>query len=95
MRLIDSDDLLKTPNVRKVDEFDETGESISYLAVPVETINNAPTIEAEPIVRCKNCMFSRVYRSGQMYCCLHENYTFFTKPHDYCSHGAKMDLEEE
>lgn len=49
MRLIDTDDLLKVPNVRKVTEYDETGEGITYLAVPVEAIENAPTIEAEPV----------------------------------------------
>ncbi len=49
MRLIDADALLKVPNVRKVEEYDETGEFISYLAVPVEAIKEAPTIEAEPV----------------------------------------------
>lgn len=49
MRLIDADALLKVPNVRKVEEYDETGEFISYLAVPVEAIKEAPTIEAKPV----------------------------------------------
>jgi hypothetical protein len=49
MRLIGTDDLLKVPNVRKVTEYDETGEGITYLAVPVEAIEKAPTIEAEPV----------------------------------------------
>jgi hypothetical protein len=48
-RYIDTEELLKVPNVRKVCEYDETGEFISYKAVPVEAIENAPTIEAEPV----------------------------------------------
>ena len=95
MRLIDKDDLLKVPNVRKVTEYDETGEGITYLAVPVEAIEKAPTIEAEPVVHCKDCKFFRPYE-GEEYkgdCaeliglegCVYEE--------DFCSYGAKMDLE--
>lgn len=49
MRLIEEDALLQVPNVRKVTEYDESGEFITYLAVPVEAIEKAPTIEAEPV----------------------------------------------
>ena len=101
MRLIDADVLEKSLTEKgddyKVSMFATADDcNIARLVAfeCAEEVKNAPTIEAEPIVRCKNCMFSRVYRSGQMYCGLHENYIFFTNPHDYCSHGAKMDLEE-
>ena len=105
MRLINEDDLLKVPNVRKVEEYDETGTSIAYLAVPVEAINNAPTIEAEPVrhgkwivvkvdatetkFQCSEC--GREVKCGNDY---------FMKPtkhvnasYPYCHCGAKMDLE--
>jgi hypothetical protein len=49
MNLIDTNALMKVPNVRKVAEYDETGEFITYFAVPVEAIKKAPTIEAEPV----------------------------------------------
>lgn len=49
MRLIDADAVLKVPNVNWVHEFDETGTSIRYKAVPLEAIEKAPTIEAEPV----------------------------------------------
>ena len=49
MWLSDADALLTVPNVRKVTEYDETGEGITYLAVPVEAIEKAPTIESEPV----------------------------------------------
>lgn len=54
MRLIDADALLNDPNfltVRRVDEFDEIGESVSYLAVPVEYIEKAPTLDYAPVRR--------------------------------------------
>lgn len=110
MRPIDADELLQVPNVRKVDEFDETGESISYLAVPVEAINNATTIEAEPVVHCKDCKNFKEYtpefkKSAEcvegadgdcitraLYSDAHPQFSAVRKC-DYCSLGAKMDLE--
>lgn len=91
MRLIDADALLKVPNVRKVEEYDETGEFISYLAVPVEAIEESPTIEAEPVrhgewlatswrTKCSLCGFA-----GSIY-------DQPVNPFKYCPHcGAKMD----
>ncbi len=52
MVLIDRDALLVVPNVRKVSEFDEAGYYVNYNAVPVEAIENAPTVE---VIRCKDC----------------------------------------
>lgn len=94
MRLIDTDDLLKVPNVRKVTEYDETGEGITYLAVPVEAIEKAPTIEAEPIVRCKDCKYSKKFGiTENRYCEFHGAYEYPVSDDDYCSNGEKMDLE--
>ena len=47
--LISRKALLTVPNVRKVTEFDETGEGITYLAVPVDAIEKAPAVDAEPV----------------------------------------------
>ena len=44
MRLIDANALLTVPNVRTVAEYDETGDFITYRAVPVESIEKAPTV---------------------------------------------------
>lgn len=49
MRLIDADALLSGFDVRKVVEYDESGCGMDYKAVPVEAIENAPTIDAEPV----------------------------------------------
>lgn len=108
MRLIDKDDLLKVPNVRKVTEYDETGEGITYLAVPVEAIEKAPTIEAEPVVHCKDCLNrmkipddkKHYFIEGCFCCALGRGDPTLdisvVMPDDYCSAGVaeeKMDLE--
>lgn len=49
LRPIDANALLKVPNVRKVTEYDETGCGIIYLAVPVEEIDKAPTLDVWPV----------------------------------------------
>jgi hypothetical protein len=87
MRPIDADAL--------VEKSWDAETRVGYVqVVDVGSIEEAPTLDAVPVVRCKDCIFSATFRSGNMYCKLHENYTFFTKPDGYCSHGAKMDLEE-
>lgn len=82
--LIDANDLLAL--VKKNAPF------IYSILAPITLL--CPTVDAVPVVRCKDCMFSRVFRSGQMYCCLHENYSFFTNSEGFCSKGAKNGLEE-
>ena len=92
MRLMDSDALLKVPNVRKVTEYDETGEGITYLAVPVEAIENAPTIEAEPVRHGKWMMITDSKHWGVCSECSRQDYIDPLATHcRYC--GAKMDLE--
>lgn len=59
-RLIDANALLNSFEVRKVTEYDETGCSIDYQAVPVEAIRNAPTIDAVEVVRCGDCKHSAI-----------------------------------
>lgn len=55
MRLIDANALLKSFDVAKMVEYDETGCGVTRLAIPVQTIKDAPTIDAVPVVRCRDC----------------------------------------
>ena len=95
-RLIDADALLKVPNVLLVCEYDETGEFISYLAVPVDAIKNAPTIEAEPVVHCEDCVCCSAW-NDELVCTMISNVmdgyyhgtAYVVKPDDYCSRGIR------
>lgn len=49
MALIDREALLEVPNVRKVTEYDEGGFRMTYLAVPLDVIEDAPAVYAEPV----------------------------------------------
>lgn len=54
--------------------------------IPISDLHLAPTIDAEPVVRCKDCQ----HYNGHRWCLY-----FADSVHDddYCSYGAKMDLE--
>jgi hypothetical protein len=85
VRLIDANALLKSYDVAWMVEYDETGCGVSKKAIPTKTIDNAPTIDAVPVVRCREC---RDYERDCGYCDYWEVSRNFD---DYCSRGAKMD----
>ena len=101
--LISREALLVVPNVRKVAEYDETGEYITYFAVPEDVIKNAPTVDAEPVRHgrwiCKREVLIEDYYCSVCgaeaigYDCLNGDYIGVES--DFCPHcGAKMDLED-
>lgn len=49
MRPIDADAVLGGYNARKVTEYDESGCGVDYMAVSVEVLNNAPTLDVAPV----------------------------------------------
>ncbi|MDE6156284.1 MAG: hypothetical protein K2F67_07600 [Eubacterium sp.] len=90
MRLIDADAL----NFEKLQ--DTNGEAVpakEYIAflkgamATEEMIKNAPTIDAEPVVYCKDCKH-RNKEYGEEFC---EVLGRLTNDKFYCSYGAKMD----
>lgn len=103
MRLIDADEL----NFEKL--HDTNGKAIpamEYIAflrgaiAAEELVKNAPTIDAEPVVRCKDCKYFTNNIADENlrknFCdriqvnCFHP-----VMENDYCSYGAKMDKETE
>lgn len=94
MRLIDADVLLSGFDVRKVVEYDESGCGVEYKAVPVEAIKNAPTIDAVPVVRCKDCKAwgtGTLIETEKIKICRWARY--MVGENGYCVYGEKMDLE--
>lgn len=94
MRLIDADALLKSFDVAKMVEYDETGCGVTRIAIPVQTIKDAPTIYAVPVVRCKECR----HNEDEDYCPFVRvskgaNWLEIIKPHadGFCYKGEKMD----
>lgn len=84
-RLIDANELLK--------------DKVSNAYISRFDIENAPTIDAVPVVRCKNCRFgtqSKQEPKDHFVRCIHNPFypEHFHKNH-YCGFGAKKDKEAE
>lgn len=65
----------------------------------LNVIDEAPTIDAVPVVRCKNCIFmgklppnARKYREDAGWCMSHGHVVL---PTDFCSDAEKIEEEDE
>lgn len=96
MRLIDADELI----YMVIGE--DTDNPFSF--VPTEFIENAPTIDAEQVVRCKDCKywnndifvkFTEDFPRGQV-CTRFKtlDYIWHSLPSDYCSLGERKEDEQ-
>ena len=89
MRLIDSDELWERLNYEPWEHNADRDE----IALPI--VNAAPTVDAVPVVRCKDCKYGE-YDSkpnGAM-ACLRTKDGFWRKETDFCSYGERKDNDE-
>lgn len=96
MRLIDADEL-RNAMYHEAFETDsdmqkwDGGCWIRYKMFE-KAIDSAPTIEAEPIVYCKDCKHNSLKRiSGNAFCDLGMN---LFQPYDFCSNGERKPGED-
>ena len=80
MRLIDADELIHL-------YFDDENEKPVFDFVPWEFVENAPTIDAEPVVRCKDCKFADKFHQC-------DQVKFWASGDDFCSRGERKDEVE-
>ena len=99
MRLIDAD-ALKEKIYTKWGIDPKYMTSVSFNAgqdcYVLETLNSAPTIEAEPVVHCKDCKWWNRNSIGSdgFALCNEMNGQSYWQGSDYCSWGVKMDEVE-
>ena len=79
-RLIDADELIV------IGFDDEDGKSFDF--VPKEFIDNAPTVNAVEVVRCKECKHLGNRRKGNLWC---NDWCTIVSEDDFCSWGEKDD----
>ena len=94
MRLIDADYFKENGYVHDLGYY---GECVFY-----ETIEDAPTVDAVPVIRCKDCIWyviaeltkdgRRDKRYKPSYCLLMQQYL---SENNYCSCGEKDETREE
>lgn len=84
MRLIDGDALWECLN----DEPWENNADRDEIALPI--VNAAPTIDAVPVVYCKDCEYRGDF--GSCYHPRHHGILPTTYPLDFCSYGERKDV---
>ena len=88
MRLIDADALMKEQEPDPIFE----SHLVYKMAVKhaMSKVKDAPTIDAVPVVRRKDCKHSTTFHhTGNMYCGLHENHHFLTDAYGFCHKGER------
>ena len=89
MRLIDAD-VLKTKAI-KCETFKLTDAPVFLKAVGTKEIDKAPTIDAVPVVRCKDCKHYEIHKPKVLENCERNGYIIPMKPDDFCSYGERKD----
>ncbi len=80
MRLIDADALI-----------DKANSNGAYGYVDAKQISDAPTVDAVPVVWCKDCVngtFCLNSQGAEYVDCMLDNYSV-RKPDDFCSYGKR------
>lgn len=89
MRLIDADDFYELIDGGYDLDFDEVPETKREL---LRMINDAPTIDAVPVVRCKDCKFGVV--DGTKYFCRIDG-GIWCDGNWFCANGERREDEQE
>ena len=54
-------------------------------------VEKLPSIDAVPVVRCKDCVHYREYPWGEGMACMNYEYFLCTEPNDFCSDGERRE----
>lgn len=89
MRLIDADALVSALNNGRLEE--QTGRAVPFnagVAFALTMVEYAPTIDAVPVVRCKDCTYYCPLDDSRPYDCLRSGMLCVRKE-DFCSCGKE------
>lgn len=95
MRLIDSSrfirDLTLDTSKGFCGEFMD-GSEVAYTSREIDkAIREAPTVEAEPVIRCRECVYATRPGDNIIYC---DNFERDMMPDDYCSVGERKEAAD-
>ena len=90
MRLIDADALKSKVQAQEWKRDPAVMLALDWIYM---LINEQPTIDAMPVVRCKECKYYENPRLKVFENCCRKDLLTPMKPNDYCSYGEKMESE--
>ena len=95
MRLIDANALKAEMEDIARELFDDNGHFKIHMADVLYTLDDAPTIDAVEVVRCKDCVYWKYrvnYKGDEWGACLFlEDVEHWTEDTDFCSYGERND----
>lgn len=94
MRLIDADALASALNNGRLEE--QTGRAVPFnagVAFALTMVEYAPTIDAVPVVRCKDCKWLYKNQHLDVYCIHPHGMGYGIGDDWYCHHGERRDDE--
>lgn len=99
MRLIDANELIKKYKALVADEWNQKAapSSWSYAFKEfVADLENEPTVDAVPVVRCKDCQWAEdALTCGCLYCNHPDGRnTIFALPEEFCDRGERRQEHE-
>lgn len=90
MRLIDADAFKEYIDIKEyIDKYMSVFQRYEPRDIKMY-INAQPTIDAVPVVRCKDCIYFHDYGDGVKNC-WSDGGGIFTKDDDFCSHAERKD----
>lgn len=91
MRLIDADAAVaEWYRINDIDEDDRGARFIGYTEIP-RWLNHIPTIDAEPVVHCKECKQYHIAWGGRGFCMGDKSISGIVNDNDYCSYGERRE----
>ena len=96
MRLIDADALMDVIRQHEYRLATKQG-SIDYGMFTIgiqQAVDEQPTVDAVPVVRCKDCKHYEIHKPKVLENCERKGYIIPMKPDDFCSYGERKEGAE-
>lgn len=94
MRLIDADALIEkfneSANMAECLVDKRTAERFATFCALADAVEQMPTVDAVPVIRCKDCRFMRFNESGTRYCTNPSGLAGIVSI-DYCSYAERKE----
>lgn len=87
-RYIDAD---KARSIENLDNYGTFALGIGTISDVQEVLDDAPTADVAPVVRCKDCAYGRYDDESEMYECGYVGLVIYNEPNHYCSYGERKE----
>ena len=94
MRLVDADQAARIENL---DQYSDLAAALGDVQTVRDILSDAPTIDAVPVTRCKDCQHWTGIALG-MRCKLYSfppNAWVYSGPEDFCSRGKRKEADHD